>query len=234
MQENTHITCYSLNIIDGILYAHISDLADSDNLLNLLSSKKKIIGVYGERRFEYILCEVNFDHIGESEIQLKIFKEIDMKETMTITTQIPEGFEIDREKSTFENIVLKKIETKLPNSWKELNIINGYWVDKDSYGLYDGNIPTEINNRNVFATKEQVHASIALAQLSQLREVYRNGWKPDWYNPKSRKYVIDQEFDIDFNIYYKRFLSFQSKEIAELFLANFRDLIEKATPLLFD
>ena len=212
----------------------INDLADSDNLLSLLSYRKKVIGVYGERTFECVICEVNCDHMGESEMKLQILKEIYMKENMTITTQIPEGFDIDREKSTFENIVLKKMETKLPNSWEELNIINGYWVDKDSYGLYDGNIPTEIINRNVFATKEQVHASIALAQLSQLREVYRNGWKPDWDDPKSRKYVIDQEFDIDFNIYYKRFLSFQSKEIAILFLANFRDLIEKATPLLFD
>lgn len=43
--------------------------------------------------------------------------------------EIPDGYEIDRENSTFEKIVFKKIESKLPKSWEELKIISGYYLD---------------------------------------------------------------------------------------------------------
>ena len=35
--------------------------------------------------------------------------------------RIPEGYEIDKEKSTFEHIIFKKVNTfaKLPKTWKE-------------------------------------------------------------------------------------------------------------------
>ena len=43
-------------------------------------------------------------------------------EEKKLKINIPEGYEIDKEKSTFEEIVFKKVEdpfSKLPKTWKE-------------------------------------------------------------------------------------------------------------------
>ena len=36
-----------------------------------------------------------------------------------LNIQVPEGYEVDKEKSTFEKIIFKKIENKLPKTWEE-------------------------------------------------------------------------------------------------------------------
>lgn len=148
----------------------------------------------------------------------------------------PEGYEIDKEKSTFEEIVFKPIKKELPKSWDELKKIGGGYVKStDSKVHSSGGYPTLDKNKNVFATKEQAEASLALAQLSQLREVYRDGWKPNWMSDKQTKHSIrfwegnvakvsSEHVDV--------FLSFQSAEVRDLFLENFRDLIEQAKPLM--
>lgn len=147
----------------------------------------------------------------------------------------PEGYEVDTEKSTFEHIVFKPIQKQLPKSWEELGEINGWFVNNGS-GIKDvQQVGIHLSHRNVFATKEQAEAAVALAQLTQLREVYRQGWKPDWKDG-SLKYSIDKyEAKIVGDLYFNRsyFLAFQSEEVRDLFLTNFKDLIEKASPLLF-
>lgn len=151
----------------------------------------------------------------------------------TLKVEIPQGYEIDKEKSTFETIVFKLAKNELPKTWKELGQVTGWYVD--NYSEIDtADTDTDDENRNTFATKEQAEASIALAQLSQLREVYRNGWVPDW-TAETDKYVIDfnentiikQSF-----VTYNHFLSFQDTETRDLFLVNFKDLIETAKPLM--
>lgn len=150
-----------------------------------------------------------------------------------IKINVPEGYQIDKDKSTFENIVFKK-KKGLPKSWEDLKNVSGYWVHNYCGTVrFDGQISH--TNRNTFKTKEQAEASIALAQLSQLRDVYRQGWKPDWVCNKTMKNCIifydDAPYVDDFANYHN-FLSFQDKETAELFLKNFRDLIEQAKPLM--
>jgi hypothetical protein len=158
-------------------------------------------------------------------------KTINMK---TIKTIIPEGWEIDKEKSTFEEIVLKQSKKELPKTWRELKEINGWYVDQMSAIFkYVHGAPLAAN-KNTFATESQAKAAIALAQLSQLREVYRDGWKPESEN--EYKYIINCEkggLSIGMVYGHSYFLSFQSEEIAQEFLTNFRDLIIEAAPLLF-
>jgi hypothetical protein len=140
----------------------------------------------------------------------------------TFKIEVPNGYEIDKEKSTFENIVFKEVKNKLPKTWEELGEIKGYYVHNDS------------EHRNVFSTHEQAEASLALAQLSQLREVYRNGWKPDWTVDNVKFCIGIVEDKIIETTYYQSstFLSFQDKETRDLFLENFRDLIKQAKPLM--
>ncbi len=145
---------------------------------------------------------------------------------------VPKGYEIDKDKSTFENIVFKEIN-KLPSSWEKLEEISGYFIH--SMGKIDFDFfTTSKYNKNVFKTKEQAEASTALAQLSQLRDVYRQGWVPNW-ELGSLKYAINlfkNELSVTGLAYCNYFLTFQDRETAKLFLENFRDLIEKAKPLM--
>ena len=126
------------------------------------------------------------------------------------------------------------LKKELPKSWEELKEINGYFVDIDS-DIYD--IKCNLNDssvKNIFATKEQAEASIALAQLSQLMAVYNDGWVANWKAWKTKYSII---FDEDvivicecFN--HQRFLTLKDKETAKEFLKNFRSLILTAKPLL--
>jgi hypothetical protein len=154
----------------------------------------------------------------------------------TLKINVPEGYEIDKEQSTFENIVFKEIKNELPKSWQDLENLKGFYIGNDSNVVVtcDNVIKTKTNHF-IFATKEQAEASIALAQLSQLREVYRQGWKPDWSDGTIAKYTISRfrnDLIIIDTYVAEQFLSFQSRKIAEQFFENFRELIEKAKPLM--
>jgi hypothetical protein len=151
----------------------------------------------------------------------------------TLKIEIPQGYEIDKEKSTFENIVFKEAKKELPKSWEELDIVKGY--NTTTYGdINSTTININYNIKNIFATKEQAEASIAMAQLSQLIKVYNDGWVPDW-NDDEFKYCI---YFIGNNIgkenlrNSRTFLSFKDEEIRNLFLENFKELIEQAKPLI--
>jgi len=121
----------------------------------------------------------------------------------------------------------------LPNTWEELKRVNGFYTGVASdIGMAE--TLTRETNKNVFSTKEQAEASIALAQLSQLKAVYNGGWVADW-NLNCLKHCID----FDSNVIKKTrnynasvFLSFKDEETRDLFLENFRELIIKAKPLM--
>lgn len=156
-------------------------------------------------------------------------------ETKEFKIQVPEGYKIDREKSTFEKIVFKKVDD-LPKSWEELGEIKGWYVDSFSdlmpWGEGSGN---KEKDKNIFPTKEEAEACVALSQLCQLRDRYNEGWKPNWNSVAETKYVIEIfKNNIAKNIYggKHRILAFKTEELRDKFLENFRDLIEIAKPLL--
>jgi len=179
---------------------------------------------------EPVIKVTNFEggQMGTTPLTRKL--EVISNAMKTLKIEIPDGYEIDTEKSTFEQIVFKEIKKELPKSWEELEDASGYYPNS-SAPIFSKNTK---KYKLYFKTKEQAQASIALAKLSQLREVYRQGWKPE--SNAGVKYSIrkiEQKLEI-INYYEIRyFLSFQSEEIAEEFLNNFKDLIEEASPLLF-
>ena len=147
---------------------------------------------------------------------------------------VPQGFEIDKDKSTFEHIVFKKLN-ELPKTWEELGAIAGFYVGNTSR-INKNSVKTYLvaTDRNLFKTEEQAMASLALAQLSQLRNVYRKGWLPDWerYDCKFCIFFSGNRISVDSLQNTSEFLSFQDEETAKLFIENFRDLIEQAKPLM--
>ena len=89
-------------------------------------------------------------------------------------------------------------------------------------------------NKHIFSDYKQTQAYIAKMKLHLLRDEYRQGWKPN-YNIRQDKYTIIYGYNWGITVVVNqtsRFLSFQSREIAEEFLTNFRELIEQAGDLI--
>ena len=148
--------------------------------------------------------------------------------------EVPDGYEIDRKNSTFERIIFKKVDN-LPQRWEDLKTINGFYVASLS-SIYKAknNVPSIESCRNVFPTKEEAEACLALAQLCQLRNVYNDGWKPDWTDSTEKYSIYFNSNKIDYPVNYRsqRVLTFKSLELLDKFLENFEDLIKIAKPLL--
>lgn len=164
-----------------------------------------------------------------------INKTNNMKMETTIKIIPPEGYEFDKEKSTFEEMVFKKIENDLPMSWKELGIIKGYYILSNS-NIDNVSMTNAIDvNRNLFPSKKEAEAMVAMAQLCQLRDRWNGGWKPDWENYDELKYCI-------FSCYGKLEKStlrginnpmcFKTQILRNAFMVVFKDLLETAKPFL--
>lgn len=123
---------------------------------------------------------------------------------------------------------------ELPKRWEEMREIKGFYVDRPSEVLYVSLVHTEQANRNVFPTSDQAEASIHLAMLLQLRDVYREGWVPDWHDVNETKHSVYCETGqwVYLAFHYEAHpFSFQTRERAELFLENFEDYLDKVKPL---
>ena len=142
-----------------------------------------------------------------------------------------------------KKIIFKKIEIKLPKTWEEFceqNSVNNpeYYINGYSEIKKVIDYPRDRGShvdRNLLSSKEDAEAHLALMQLHRLRDIYRQGWVPDWRNGLIKKYCIVSSLN-NLDIYrytqVSHFLAFQSQEVAEEFLKNFKDLIEKAKDLI--
>lgn len=146
---------------------------------------------------------------------------------------IPEGFEIDKEKSNDRQIVLRKIE--VPRTWDEYcEMMKG----KDSYWFDNTNIFHEtfgsVPSVTEFADKEDTEAFVALSKLIKLRKAWIGNWKPVWTNRDAKFVIIINRNDIEdaMNYNVSSALSFPTEEMRNEFIATFKDLLEIAKPLL--
>ena len=135
-------------------------------------------------------------------------------------------------------------ESALPNTWEEFcNMYpiekdgKEWFIDSDSTPRYEYKGKRYINEcKNILPSKQAAEQHLALMQLHQLRDCYKQGWVPDWsdFNHKTKWCIMfdTDTFKVKSGIYCSRFLSFQSKEIAEKFFENFKNLIETAGDLI--
>lgn len=159
-----------------------------------------------------------------------------MKQILEI--EVPEG-----KKAIYKDnkIIFEDIVQKLPETWEEFCKL--YPIKKEEYYIELNSIPTEVSigerfdndDKNVLPSKQAAKAHLALMQLHQLRDCYRQGWKPDWSNNCQEKYCIefsDYQYKVFKYFVSCRFLSFQSQKIAEKFLMCFKNLIKQAEDLI--
>ena len=160
-----------------------------------------------------------------------------MKQTIEI--EVPEG-----KKAVWKNNYVLFEDIELPKTWEEF--CKGHFVDLNGefYIDYQSSIRSnkdgyynraENYDKNLLPSKEAAEAHLALMQLHQLRDCYRQGWVPDWEDAAENKWCIIKQFGKNNVVSFVSngfFLAFPKKEVAEEFLRNFESLIKKAGDLI--
>ena len=137
-------------------------------------------------------------------------------------------------------VVFEDIAPKLPETWEEFCKLyrikeNEYYIESNSTITSAAcSYRSDRSDRNLLPSSEAAKAHLALMQLHHLRDCYRQGWTPDWDDLKFKYciYCVENSYNICQSMINNRFLSFQSRELAEKFLKNFKDLIKKAGDLI--
>ena len=164
-----------------------------------------------------------------------------MKQVLEI--EVPKGKQVIWKDG---KIIFEDIAPKLPETWEEFLSLypikeGECYIDHsghiNTFKSRIGNARNPLYDLSVLPSQEAAQAHLALMQLHQLRDCYRQGWVPDWKDAESDKYCITYcgnpgEYEVYRYVVNNHFLSFQSKKIAEKFLNNFKDLIEKAGDLI--
>lgn len=142
--------------------------------------------------------------------------------------EVPQGYEIDRQKSTFEKIIFKKIPEN-PKTWEEYcSLMKGktmYYTNCNTItvsGFSDAH--------DKFVTKKRAEQFIALGKLLQLRDYWVKGYSEfryavyvDWNDCTA---ICDLAGATPYP------LTLPTKEMAEEFKDCFSDLIKQAFPLV--
>ena len=131
-------------------------------------------------------------------------------------------------------------QNELPKTWEEFCERNPVTPDEYQIETVESrycnglcNRKRDINNdKNVFVSLQEAKAFTALMQLRQLRKCYVGDWEP---NDKQQYYGIVPNINrlniIPYNLT-NRSMSFPTRELANQFRTNFKDLLEIAKPLL--
>ena len=145
--------------------------------------------------------------------------------------KIPKGYEIDRQKSTFEKIVFKKIEHCKPTTWEEYckyaKDCPSYYGNPRKNNIFETRFDGFYNE---FFTEERAKQYVSLGKLLQLRDYWVKGYSEFRYAVYGDR--LDGTAICDWCENTNHPLMFPTKEMAEEFKDCFSDLIKQAYPLV--
>ena len=173
------------------------------------------------------------ERTDKTSVIFKLINNMEIKNNQ-LTIDIPEGYEIDKENSTFECIKFKPIKKYL--TYKEvaekLNKDTCFFIAKgkiQSYAQY-----ASYDNPGVANSYRQIEKILAINQLINIAKYYNGDWKPDWNNKYELKYCIS--FTTITNSYniasraqtYLNAIHFKNQEDAQAVIdnPNFRDILD--------
>lgn len=111
--------------------------------------------------------------------------------TKEIKITVPEGYEIDKENSTFECIKFKKKELTYEDIAEKL------FMDRVSYYIGNGAeivsyMPDKdaVHLENNATSEKQLQRLLAINKLMNVAEYLNGDWKPDWKNSNYSKWYI--------------------------------------------
>ena len=199
-----------------------------------------------------LLGDVKFWGVSESLVTVEDKAEnswdINSDSTLTIggvggVTSVEPMLFPSREQRDWSKVHFETPVEKLPKSWAEFcnthEVQKGEVYIKEISTIYEaeksGDTRDTYTDMNILPSREAAEAHLALMQLHQLRDAWREGWVPDWNDGDQDKYVIapnEGEFMIYKYHIISRFLAFQDKKRADKFRNCFIDLIRKAGDLI--
>lgn len=143
----------------------------------------------------------------------------------------PEGFEVDKEASTFECI---KFKPKIKRWRDDENArFSGYHITDFSSILELDHMTNIPENYDLYATVEQANSALAMARISQIiaNDSRFGGIITDeeWDSNKD-KFIIERErnsITTRATVMYYHFLAFHTKQQRDLFLEENEDLIKE-------
>ena len=160
--------------------------------------------------------------------------------TRNITLTLEKAKEWYAKGGEFKEVALQAFTEKelnpLPRSWEEFCRNNPVQVGECWLENCDEIRKKELSTneariyKNWIPSQKSAEAHLALIQLEQLRDCYRQGDIPDFTKPISKYCIakIDKRIDVIESSYTSYFLSFTKKEVAKEFFTNFKPLIKIA------
>lgn len=142
----------------------------------------------------------------------------------------PEGYEIDRENSTFDCIKFKPAIKRWRDNYSKS--ISGYVIDNNSIIHKRSNITNGSSNYNLFATEKQAKSALAMARITQIMAnderfdgvVTNEEWKMGKLIHTIERYK--DTYTIQSRVDYYPFLAFHTYEQRDLFLEENEDLVK--------
>ena len=164
-----------------------------------------------------------------------------MKQTIEI--EVPDG-----KKAVWKDnkVVFEDIKPQLPKTWEEYVTFH-FPVDKLPENHYvcaetsifschttNSDYESVLQTKNILTSDKTIKQHLALMQLHQLRDCYRQGWIPDWKDNYDKYIILKNrgKYGVFTATWISRFLAFRDRKRAEEFLTNFRELIEQAGDLI--
>lgn len=187
----------------------------------------------------------SFEGLVNTWFGAKALKKFEMKEERNITLTLDKAKEWYKKGGELKEIALQAFteeeltKVELPKTWEEfcenhmINDSEAYFDNCSTIHSADITCRHLSYDKNICPSKESAEAHLAMMQLEQLRDCWRQGWEPIW--DCSEKWCIHlwgNELGVGVATHIARFLTFLTKEMAEEFLKCFRDLIEKAKDLI--
>lgn len=162
-----------------------------------------------------------------------------MENQMELKISIPEGYEIDKEQSSFEKIILKK-KIKEIKTWEDLIgedvSESSVFIDSFSNILKDPHlVKYNYESRNFFIDSRHAKSALAMAQISQLMPYYGGQiLEEEWKNSMTKYTILKRYSKIDFRITTDtfQFLAFHTEEQRDSFYRNNEQLVKDY--LMFD
>ena len=170
----------------------------------------------------------------------------EMKEERNITLTLDKAKEWYKKGGELKEIALQAFseneltKVELPKTWEEfcenymINDSEAYFDTCGTVYSADATCRHSLYDKNMCPSRKSAEAHLAMIQLEQLRDCYRGLFitvigMPVWCIKRQYEKLIicQRKWGRD-----ETFLSFQSLEVAEEYLKNFKPLIEKAGDLI--
>lgn len=170
-----------------------------------------------------VIYTTGIKNIFESLEEAKKYYNMEEKE---LKIQIPEGYEIDKENSTFECIKFKKKELTY-NDIAEKLFKENYAFFINSYGQIEGTyIKDAYLAPNNYTSKKQAEKLLAINKLINVAKYLNGDWTPDWNDCGQNKYYL--YLSNSTNIY----VSIVTSMSSNIVYFETRELAEKAIKIL--